>query len=86
MSQERVVVCAWTRARQPIETDIDLPNGWLEITSIRIGDGTEQGEELEDLHFANFTALAKWAESRALTSKMSFQTRKPERVWQSERQ
>jgi hypothetical protein len=80
--QERVVRCEWTNARQIIETDADLPNGWLEIPSIMIGNETDEGEELENLHFLNFDALSKWAASKALSGKVYIQPR--QRVWQSD--
>ena len=81
--QERVVRCEWTNARQIIETDADLPDGWLEIPSIMVGDGSDEGEELTNLHFLNFDALSKWAASKAMTGKMYVQP--APRVWTSER-
>jgi hypothetical protein len=83
MAQERVVRCAWTNARQEIETDADLPEGWLEIPSIMIGtDGEDVGDEIENLHFLNFDALSQWAASKALTSRMTIPG--PKRVWTSD--
>lgn len=82
MAQERVVVCAWSSVRQPIETDADLPFGWIEIPSIMIGVGDGESEEEESLHFSSYDALSKWAASRALTAKVG---RKSPRVWTSDR-
>jgi hypothetical protein len=80
--QERVVRCEWTNARQIIETDADLPNGWLEIPSIMVGNDTDEGEELENLHFLNFDALSQWAASKALTGRIYVPAK--QRVWTSD--
>lgn len=61
---ETVLRCHATDRRQPIKSETELPEGWINIPLMVIGRGTGDPRVLENVHFANCEVLAEWAHAQ----------------------